>query len=167
MTKVAKTKEGNDDEAAHPLLVIPRNMACLAEAKRNTWEITCPTGTLPEDLLHGDACGPFARDLTPRDLVYAQPADGAWLAIYRVVSQDAVRAQLALLQVHQLPPRIESSTDAPPGYAIKHNDHHGWHGIRISDGVIMCSQVNTPHIMNREAVRRAIMDHAAVARPHG
>ncbi len=167
MSKQPEKSKANGGEKERQTLVIPLNCCHLAEARRNTWEITLPDDARPEDLLDHSALGPIARQLTLRDMIYAQPRDGSWLAIYRVIQCDSTRAQLALLQRFELPPSVDTDDADPPGHKITRDDVLGWHIVRLADGVLMGSQIDNPDLRNREMCRRFVKDHATVRAPRG
>ena len=160
----AKLKPNGDaadkaERKVSPSLIIPRSACELAEAARNTWEIAMPIGSTPEDLVNPNALGPIARDLRHKDLIYAQPSDAAWLAIYRVLAVDVSRVQLALLQQFKLPARVAHGEEDPPGYKIDRDDVLGWHVIRLADNVMMDCGRDNRELRSWEACRRFIFDH--------
>ena len=164
---MAKTKSNGaaaaPAEMPREALVIPRNACHLDEAKRNTWEVELPIGATPEGLLARDSLGTIARDMVLKDLVYAQPRDGAWMAVYRVIGLDPGLVQLALLQKFDLPQRAEGDhLPDPPGFAIRTDDVRGWYVERLADGVILGSQSENPQLSSREMVRRFLFDHATL-----
>lgn len=159
-----KAKDNGADKQRAPL-VVPRNACHLGEAKRNAWEIDLPAGAKPEELLDRSALGPVARELSLKDLIYAQPSDGSWVAIYRVVDAGLNHAQLALLQKFDLPARVEDDQGDPPGFRIQRDDVLGWHAIRLADGVMMGNQRDNPDLRSREMTRRYVQDHPSLRAP--
>jgi hypothetical protein len=167
----AKAVSGNGaaakqaEQAARPPLVVKADACQLGEYARSTWEVTLPPGSVPEDLLARDALGVIAQQCRIKDLIYAQPSDGAWLAVYRVMAVDVASLQLALLVKYELPARAHHGQQDPEGFEISCDDVHGWFIRRKADGVLLGEQRTNPDLRNPEACRRYIFDHPTVRGP--
>lgn len=172
MSKAAtKTSDNEAAEQAAPApkpkapLVVKADACKLAPYSRNEWEITLPPGTKPEELLARDALGVIAQQCQPKDLIFAQPSDAAWLGVYRVVAVDPTSLQLALLAKYDLPERVHDGGTDPAGFKIDRDDARGWFILREADGVILGQQSLNPDLRSKEACRRYVYDHPTVRGP--
>jgi hypothetical protein len=161
----AKAK-GNGQQPPEPF-VVPRNAAVLSEIKRNVWEVEVAAGTKVEQLLEPEAWGPLSGDFGPKDLLYVQPKDGAWLAVCRVRNAWPGGVQVLILQTISLPAIADGSERdrIPPGYSIKRDESLGWTITRLKDNVLMANQKNRPELVTREDCVRYLLDHADLRAP--
>jgi len=162
-TKSEAPKPNGKKAAEKEPLSIARGACFLAEQKRNAWEIELPVGTKPEELLRPAAWAAVARDFVPKDLVFAQPTDGAWLQVFRVRDVWMGGAQLVpLLPLVELPPALDHDDHGVPGYSIARDDATGWTITRESDGVRLACQRDRPDLTTASACRRYVEDHRTV-----
>ena len=172
MSKATPKKTNGNEELpadkpseSKPKLIVKADAFALAESARNSWEVTLPRGTMPEELLERDALGVIAQRCRIKDLIYAQPSDASWMAIYRVLAIDAGSLHVALLEKYDLPARMHHGQADPEGFTIARDDVYGWHIVRKADGVMLDCQKDTPGLRSHEACRRCIFDHPTVRGP--